>query len=299
MRLVARSLPLITLVLYLGVGCAVPGQTPQPETIPGTSPTGAGPETQEPTTEELPPAAQGYQIFAGEGGCAACHTIEGLTTGMVGPDLSNIGNTAGNRQHLMTAREYLTESIRHPEAYVATQAERGVPGLMTREITAHLTDSQVEALVAFLLQQKRADSQELPAPTPFPPPDGQAIIEASEHPQLGPILSDSQGRSIYLYGGDGEDQSACFDECARVWPPVRTEGEPVAGDGVAPGLLDTIERDDGLSQVTYARWPLYYFVHDPEAAAASGHDIQDKWGLWLALTPSGEPAHSASPQPTD
>ncbi|HZA23505.1 MAG TPA: c-type cytochrome, partial [Dehalococcoidia bacterium] len=260
MRIPSRGLLIISLSVCLSIGCFPFNQTPEYGTAPDPSPTGMGPGTQEDITVE-PLAAQGYRLFVGEGGCAACHTIEGLTTGTVGPDLSNIGNTAGNRQHLMTAREYVTQSIRHPEAYVATQTQRGVPGLMTRHITAHLSDSQVEALVRFLLEQKRPGSRESPTPTPFPQPDGPVTIRASDHPQLGRILTDGQDKSIYLYGGDGENQSACFDECARVWPPVRTQREPLAGDGVDPDLLRTINREDGLPQVTYAGWPLYYFVH--------------------------------------
>ncbi|GIT69572.1 MAG: hypothetical protein Ct9H300mP27_06760 [Chloroflexota bacterium] len=32
----------------------------------------------------------GEEIFAGSGGCGACHTIEGLTTAGVGPELTNM-----------------------------------------------------------------------------------------------------------------------------------------------------------------------------------------------------------------
>lgn len=272
--------------------------------MPGRSPPGATPATPD-ATNTGSPAAEGYRIFAGEGGCAACHTIEGLFSGEVGPDLSDIGNLAGERQFLTSAEEYLTESIRYPEEYVATQAERGVPGLMTREITSHLSDNQVAALVAFLLEQKRPENQDSTVPTPLPPPAGPVTIKAGYHPQLGQILVDGRNRSVYLYGGDGENQSTCTDECARVWPPVRTRGDPQADEGSNPGMLGSIKlgsiklgsinRKDGLPQVTYSQHPLYYFVHDPETAATTGHDLKDKWGLWLALDPSGKPAHSTTP----
>jgi predicted lipoprotein with Yx(FWY)xxD motif len=166
---------------------------------------------------------------------------------------------------------------------------------MTRAITSHLSDVQVEALVAFLLEQKRPDTQDSPVPTPFPPPTGPVTIRVSDHPQLGQILVDGQDRSVYLYGGDGKNQSTCTEECARVWPPVRTRGEPKAVEGANPDMLGSIVRGDGLPQVTYSQRPLYYFVHDPEIAAATGHELQDKWGLWLALDPSGEPAQSTMP----
>lgn len=284
---------LTLLVSPLVAACSLSGPS-GPGEMPGRAPPGATP-TATATTPTDATAAEGYRIFAGEGGCAACHTIEGLFSAQVGPDLSDIGNHAGERQLLTSAEEYLTESIRDPEAYVATQAERGVPGLMTSEITGHLSDVQVEALVAFLLEQKRPEKRDSPVPTPFPPPSGPVTIKTGIHPQLGRILVDGQDRAVYLYGGDGRNQSTCTEECARVWPPVRTRGDPQADEGANPDMLGSIERGDGLPQVTYSQKPLYYFVQDPETAAATGHELEDKWGLWLALAPSGEPAHATMP----
>jgi hypothetical protein len=54
----------------------------------------------------------------------------------------------------MSAQAYITESIRDPEAFVATGVPRAIPGVMTRAITAGLSDSEVQGLVAFLLAQK-------------------------------------------------------------------------------------------------------------------------------------------------
>ncbi len=99
-------------------------------------------------------AAQGRDIFADGGGCDACHTVEGVSTGMVGPDLTHIGGQGAERKPGLSAKEYITESIRDPEAFVATGVERAVPGIMTQGITAWLSDGEVDALVAFLLDQK-------------------------------------------------------------------------------------------------------------------------------------------------
>ncbi len=41
--------------------------------------------------------AMGQEIFAGSGGCSACHTIEGITAGLLGPDLTHIGTDASSR----------------------------------------------------------------------------------------------------------------------------------------------------------------------------------------------------------
>ena len=119
-------------------------------------------ETGETAAEEPAPAtggdpgelvAQGQVIFTGKG-CLACHTIEGISTGLVGPDLTHIGTDAGARKPGVSARDYITESIREPESFVAEGVERAIPGLMTSGLTASLNDDDVAALVEFLLAQK-------------------------------------------------------------------------------------------------------------------------------------------------
>ncbi len=96
----------------------------------------------------------GMEVFAGSGGCGACHTVEGVAAGVVGPDLTYIGSEAASRKPGMSAEDYLIESIKEPEAFVAEGVERAMPGLMTAAVTSHLTDEQVDGLVAFLLEQK-------------------------------------------------------------------------------------------------------------------------------------------------
>ena len=98
--------------------------------------------------------AQGQAIFTGKGGCLACHTIEGISAGLLGPDLTHIGTDAAGRKSGMSARAYITESIREPEVFVAEGVDRALPGLMTSALTASLNDDEVAALVEFLFAQK-------------------------------------------------------------------------------------------------------------------------------------------------
>ena len=85
--------------------------------------------------------------------CYQCHTIEGVAVGLIGPDLSHIGTDAATRKSGMSAEDYIRESIRSPEVFLP-EIERATPGLMTDAVTAGLTDDEVDALVAFLLEQK-------------------------------------------------------------------------------------------------------------------------------------------------
>ena len=101
-----------------------------------------------------PGPVDGEDIFTDLGLCATCHTIEGVATGMLGPDLTHIGTDAETRKPGVSAEDYIRESIKDPEAFVAEGVERATAGLMLASVTANLTDGQVDALVEFLLEQK-------------------------------------------------------------------------------------------------------------------------------------------------
>jgi cytochrome c oxidase subunit 4 len=135
-------------------------EKPDPEPAKETATTKSETPAAAPASGGL--AAAGRQIFitgAGEGAatpCVTCHTIEGMpeAVGMLGPDQTHIGTDAANRKPGVSAAEYIRESIREPEVFIAEGVERATPGLMLTAITAGLTDADVDALVAFLLEQK-------------------------------------------------------------------------------------------------------------------------------------------------
>ncbi len=142
---------LLGLVLLLALACGGAAATTVP---PSVTDTPIPPTETDPPTPVPPNGEDGEAIFTGSGGCAACHTIEGVTAGLVGPDLTHIGTDAGTRKPGVSAEAYIEESIRKPEVFVAEGVERATPGLMTAALTAKLTDGQVDALVEFLLKQK-------------------------------------------------------------------------------------------------------------------------------------------------
>jgi predicted lipoprotein with Yx(FWY)xxD motif len=94
---------------------------------------------------------------------------------------------------------------------------------------------------------------------------------------LGEILADAEGRTVYLFTRDSDGTSACTGDCLTAWPPLEASGPPVAGDGVDDSKLGTITRDDGTEQVTYASMPLYYFAGDSAAGDVNGQGVNDVW----------------------
>ena len=83
-----------------------------------------------------------------------------------------------------------------------------------------------------------------------------AILKAVQNPTLGvTMLVDGVGLTVYLFTKDESGNSNCSGRCAEFWPPLLTEGDPIAGEGVSTDQLGTIERNDGATQVTYNGWP--------------------------------------------
>jgi predicted lipoprotein with Yx(FWY)xxD motif len=104
--------------------------------------------------------------------------------------------------------------------------------------------------------------------------------------QYGQVLFDGDDQAVYYFDKETSSKSECYGACAEAWPPVLTEGEPSAGNGVQGGMLGTTKRDDGSTQVTYNGRPLYYY--DEPAGQVSCHNVDEFGGLWLAVQPNGE-----------
>lgn len=103
---------------------------------------------------------------------------------------------------------------------------------------------------------------------------------------LGEILTDPDGRTVYLFTTDSEDTSTCTGGCLEQWPPVTVDdaGAAVAGDGVS-AEVGTFTRDDGSLQVTVNGLPIYYFAGDAAAGDTNGQGVGEKW---YVIGPDGE-----------
>ncbi len=93
-------------------------------------------------------------------------------------------------------------------------------------------------------------------------------------------------QAIYIFENDEIDKSNCYGECAEAWPPVLTEGKPVAGDDVRQRLLGRTTRRNGKRQVTYDGKPLYYYAHEGPGEVLC-HDVFLNGGYWWAVGRNG------------
>jgi predicted lipoprotein with Yx(FWY)xxD motif len=169
---------------------------------------------------------------------------------------------------------------------------------MTRSIRHRRACALAAAAFALLVTTACGDGAGSPyggstsASTPSPLPTESSTAEAA--PALGTatnagdgeFLVDQNGLSLYLYTPDARGDSTCYHGCAQTWPPFLTDTADVtAGDAVDASLIGTTKRTDGTTQVTYNKWPLYYYSGDQAAGDVSGQGLQS---IWFLVTPGGD-----------
>jgi predicted lipoprotein with Yx(FWY)xxD motif len=103
---------------------------------------------------------------------------------------------------------------------------------------------------------------------------------------LGRVLAGPNGRTVYLFTADKGSKSACYGQCAGVWPPL-IGAKPTVGAGLSASKLGTTKRKDGKLQVTYGGHPLYYFAPDKKAGDVNGQGVVHFGGAWWVVSAAG------------
>jgi predicted lipoprotein with Yx(FWY)xxD motif len=114
-----------------------------------------------------------------------------------------------------------------------------------------------------------------------------ATVGLANEGNLGKILVDSQGRSLYLFQKDIGTKSECAGACAAAWPPLRTTGKPAVGTSLSGSKIATTARSDGKPQVTYNGHPLYLYSADQKPGDTNGQGLNVFGGGWFALSAAG------------
>jgi predicted lipoprotein with Yx(FWY)xxD motif len=101
-----------------------------------------------------------------------------------------------------------------------------------------------------------------------------AGIHATET-DLGTILVDSEGYTLYVFTADTGGVSNCYDECAELWPPV-TADIPVGSD-LDASMFGSTRRTDDTQQLTVNGQPLYRYTPDTNPGDVTGQAFSDVW----------------------
>jgi predicted lipoprotein with Yx(FWY)xxD motif len=131
------------------------------------------------------------------------------------------------------------------------------------------------------------------SPTAPTKSSGAASVDLASS-NLGKVLVDGQGRTLYLWEADTGTASTCSGACASAWPPLTTTGQPMAGPGVSASKLGTTERSDGTTEVTYNGHPLYTFAGDRAPGQTTGQGSDGFGAEWYVLSPAGNAIETAN-----
>ena len=99
-------------------------------------------------------------------------------------------------------------------------------------------------------------------------------------------LTNSNGMTLYYNTSDTATSSSCTGDCAKVWPPLLSDGKPtsdpatVAGARIR-GVVSAVQTANG-SQVAYNGHLLYTYTGDAAPGEATG---KGKAGKWYVATP--------------
>ncbi len=117
--------------------------------------------------------------------------------------------------------------------------------------------------------------------------NGQPATVGVANSDLGNILVNMKGRTLYLFQKDSGSKSACTGACAAAWPPLLANGKPTVGSGATASMVGTTTRSPRARQVTYNGHPLYLYEGDQKPGDTNGQGLTAFGGGWFALSRAG------------
>lgn len=113
-------------------------------------------------------------------------------------------------------------------------------------------------------------------PETAPPAPKDAAVKISQT-ELGDVLANPDGKTLYAFTNDVEAKSTCYGTCAEAWPPVIVDADFIVSPGLDSGIFATTTRDDGSTQLVAGKFPLYLFAADAKSGDITGHGSGDVW----------------------
>ncbi|HLF42907.1 MAG TPA: hypothetical protein VJA46_05175 [Acidimicrobiia bacterium] len=105
------------------------------------------------------------------------------------------------------------------------------------------------------------------------PSDAAGVSTAST--DLGTILVDPAGMTVYAFLNDTDGESTCYDDCAANWPAVPADAA-ISSD-LDASMFGSTTRTDGTEQLTVGGQPLYNYAPDQAPGDTTGQGIGDVW----------------------
>ena len=122
------------------------------------------------------------------------------------------------------------------------------------------------------------------------PPEKGSAVSTGTPGGVGRVVVNQVGFTLYTTSKDKQNsgETSCYGKCAKAWVPYTTLEPPTIMQKAKPSELGTIKRKDGLTQVTYAGYPVYMYKADEGAARVTGQGVTSFGGTWYTINPKGE-----------
>ncbi|WP_327233132.1 SCO0930 family lipoprotein [Streptomyces sp. NBC_01317] len=111
-------------------------------------------------------------------------------------------------------------------------------------------------------------------------------LSVRKDPQLGDIIVDSKGMTVYRFKKDSAwpMKSACTGACLDKWPVVAPVDKNDTEGIIEKGFV-TFDRPDGIKQQSIDCWPVYTFAGDKKPGDTNGQGVG---GTWYAVSPQAK-----------
>ena len=107
--------------------------------------------------------------------------------------------------------------------------------------------------------------------------NGGTTVTVASDQELGTILTDGEGNTLYVFTPDVAGQATCADGCLDNWPAFAGDTLSVEGAGLREADFASVTRSDGTEQFTYQGYPLYYFAGDQQPGDTNGEGVGEVW----------------------
>lgn len=139
--------------------------------------------------------------------------------------------------------------------------------------------------------------------TPTPAASNGVVIKTVATSNLGTILVNSQGRTLYMLTSETGGKLTCTvaSGCTTFWSEVDLPSGVTAASVAGSAKATMLGTETGATGtvVTYNGWPLYTYSGDSGTGQENGEGIISFGGTWYVLSAAGKPVTSAaSPTPT-
>ncbi len=95
---------------------------------------------------------------------------------------------------------------------------------------------------------------------------------------IGFYLVNGTGWTLYFRTSDTQSNgtSGCYGNCISAWPAFYTSGLTVPAS-LNQSSFKPVTRTDGIKQLSYDGWPLYYYAGDKKPGDVNGQGLGKVW----------------------